>query len=97
MTTCSTVAALMGTGPAPVIVALSNDVGVKVMLSLLTVPLATRVSLPAVGSPPLTVMLVRPVGVLGLLRLKVSLPARPLMVSVVLFVKLIGSKLSTLT
>src|SRR5690242_15461386 len=68
------------------------------------------VSTPTVAATPLTIsasepveplpetaMLPRPVGVLGLLRLKVSELARPAIASWVLSVKLIGSRLSTLT
>ena len=77
MVTYSTVAKAMETGPAPVIVPASAAVGVKSMLSWPGVPLAISVS-PVVGSPPLMVMPVSPVGVFGLLRLNWSLPARPL-------------------
>ena len=74
------------------------------------VMVAAAVSTPTVAATPLTIsasepveplpetaMLLRPVGVLGSLMLKVSVPARPLTVSVLLLVKLIGSRLSTLT
>src|SRR5262249_36825328 len=44
---------------------------------------------------PLTVMSVRPVGVVGLFRLMVSSPARELIVNVDLFEKVIGSRLFT--
>ena len=59
------------------------------------VPLTINVSL-AVGSPPLTMMFASPAGVLGLLRLIVSLPAPALIVSSVLLRKLIVSKPLTL-
>ena len=59
-------------------------------------PLYTSVSL-AVGSPPLTVMLVSPVGVFGLSRLISSLPARALIVKALLFENSIDSRLFTVT
>src|SRR6516165_796169 len=90
------VAVIVG-APASVIVALVADVGVIATLSRPVVPLTVRTSW-ALESPPLTSMPVRPVGVLAaLLRLIASVPSRLLMVSVVLFVKLIGSELLTAT
>ncbi len=51
-----------------------------------TVPLTIKMSLtPLVGSPPLTAIPVRPVGVLASLRLIVSEPPWPAMVRAVLF------------
>src|SRR5581483_2587464 len=73
----------MATGPAPVIVAVVRPVGAKLIELLAVVPLTVSVS-PAEALPPLTTMLVRPVGLFGLLRLTLSVPRPVLIVSDVL-------------
>ena len=84
-------------GPAPVIIASLADVGAKLIASAPVVPLRMTASLSAVGSPPFIVMPVKPVGVFGLFKLIVSVPAPASMVKLFLLIKSINSKLSTVT